>query len=220
MSARFQTLSERAAPPGDASAKGLTAKGRATRSRIVEAAARLMLDRGAASATIEEIQHEAGVSASQLYHYFTDKQALLYAVIDHESDVMLAYQARTLGHLDSWKSLEAWREAVVADTRKHHGAGGCPIGTLLSDVAETDPIARRKLARAFARWEQLLRDGLASMRERGELRPETDTDQLALALLASAQGGLLLSQARRDVTPLMVALDTSLAYVHTWSPPK
>ena len=47
------------------------------------------------------------------------------------------------------------------------------------------------------------------MQERGELAPEADPDA-ALAVLAAAQGGLLLAQTTRCVTPLTAALDLAL----------
>ena len=52
-----------------------TAKGLATRERIVEVAAALMYSGGVAGTSWEDVQNGAGVSASQLYHYFGDKQA-------------------------------------------------------------------------------------------------------------------------------------------------
>ena len=60
----------------------LTPKGRATRERIVAAAAELMSRRGVARTTIEDIQEAAAVSTSQMYHYFADKGDLVAAVID------------------------------------------------------------------------------------------------------------------------------------------
>src|SRR5262249_1279572 len=55
----------------------LTKKGQATRDRIVAAASQLMLEQGVARTTIEDIQAAAGVRASQLYHYFAGKDALV-----------------------------------------------------------------------------------------------------------------------------------------------
>lgn len=162
----------------------LTAKGLATRTRIVDAASELMLERGVARTTIEDIQEAAGVSASQLYHYFADKNALVLAVIDHQSDLVLGIHRQGLDRLDSFAALAAWRDMVIEVVRPTHCAGGCPLGSLASDLAETDPIARARLARSFQLWEDLLRDGLAAMRERGELRADTPTDDLALAMLA------------------------------------
>ena len=56
------------------------------------------------------------------------------------------------------------------------------------------------------------------MRGRGEPRQDADTDQLALALPAAIQGGLLLSQTRRDTKALEAAVDTSIAYLRTLAP--
>jgi hypothetical protein len=96
--------------------------------------------------------------------------------------------------------------------------GGCPIGSLASDLAETDPIARARLAHSFGLWEDLLRTGLAAMRDSGQLRPDTPTDELALALLAGLQGGLLLGQVRRDTRPVEAAIDTVIAHLRAnWS---
>ncbi len=67
----------------------LTRRGRATRQRIVAAAAELMFEHGVAETTLEDIRAAAGVSGSQVYHYFEDKQALVRAVIDYQVDAVL-----------------------------------------------------------------------------------------------------------------------------------
>jgi hypothetical protein len=55
------------------------------------------------------------------------------------------------------------------------------------------------------------------MRDRGELRADADPDRLALATLAALQGGLLLSQTRRDPAPLATGLDAAIAHIRTYS---
>ena len=69
-----------------------TAKGERTRARIVEAAARLIYDRGVASTTLDDVKAAAGVSGSQMYHYFPDKDDLLQAVISYQADVIAGNQ--------------------------------------------------------------------------------------------------------------------------------
>src|SRR3954471_15691749 len=98
----------------------LTAKGQATRARILEAAAALIFERGAASTSVEDVQRAAGVSASQLYHYFGDKQSLIRAVVDHQADAALAVQQPYLDQLDSLEALRAWRDSVVERHRANH----------------------------------------------------------------------------------------------------
>jgi AcrR family transcriptional regulator len=194
---------------------GLTRKGQATRDRIVQAASQLMLEQGVARTTIEDIQVAAGVSPSQLYHYFPGKNALVLAVIDYQTGQVMDVQHQGLDRLDDFDALESWRDLMVGILTKVQCAGGCPLGSLASDLSEADPVARVQLANAFAMWEELLRSGLEQMQKRGELSTAADPAELALALLAAVQGGLLLSQVRRSPQPLETAVNTMIAHLHT-----
>jgi len=188
----------------------LTRRGRATRQRIVAAAAELMFEHGVAETTLEDIRAAAGVSGSQVYHYFEDKQALVRAVIDYQADAVLDTQGAHLDHLDTMPGLRAWRDLLVDHQRRLECRGGCPIGALGAEVAETDAAARLAVARGLHRWEARIRDGLRAMHARGDLPAEVDPDDLALATLAALQGGLLLTQIQRQTKPLEVALDAML----------
>jgi len=199
--------------PTEASAPKLTRKGAQTRERIVAAAAQLIFERGVAGTSIEDVKEAAGVSSSQLYHYFADKQTLVHAVIAHQSDAVIAAQEPLLGKLDSVEALRAWRAQAVAIEKRLQCKGGCPIGTLAGELAEADPDARADIAAGFARWEAQIALGLAAMHERGELPAEVDPERLALALLAAHQGGLILTQVRRDPAPIEAALDAMIDHV-------
>lgn len=191
----------------------LTRKGQATRDRIVAAAAELMLTKGVAGTSTEDVEAAAGVHASQIYYYFNDKRSLVRAVIAHQTEAVLDAQQPLLSHLDSLDALRAWRDFAVGLQRRVQCEGGCPIGSLGAELAEQDPDARADVAAGFSRWELAIRDGLRAMHQRGELRPEADPDQLALATLAALQGGLLLTQLRRDTTPLEAAMDTMIDHI-------
>ena len=84
-----------------------------------------------------------------------------------------------------------------------------PIGSLAGQLAESDPDARAAIAAGLERWEAHLRDGLTRMRTRGKLRKDADPAALATATMASIQGGLLLTQVRRDPHQLRIALNAA-----------
>jgi TetR/AcrR family transcriptional repressor of nem operon len=190
-----------------------TPKGRATRERIVAAAAELMYRQGVAVTSIDEVKTAAEVSSSQLYHYFADRQALVGAVVVHQTERVLDVQEPLLAELDSIASLRAWRDAVIALALRFGTEGGCPIGSLAGELSDRDSAHRSALAAAFDRWESRIRAGLERMRDRGELRAGADPAALATATLAALQGGLLLSQVRRSTAPLQAALDQALAHI-------
>jgi hypothetical protein len=69
------------------------------------------------------------------------------------------------------------------------------------------------LAHGFELWESQLRQGLRAMRDRGALKPEADPAELATAVIAALQGGLLLAQTTRASRPLELALDMALGHI-------
>jgi hypothetical protein len=85
-------------------------------------------------------------------------------------------------------------------------------------LAEVDPLAREELEAYFERWQGYLVAGLTAMRDRGELRADANLGDLAVATMASLQGGLLLAQAARSIRPLRVALDAALQHLRGWAP--
>jgi TetR/AcrR family transcriptional regulator, transcriptional repressor for nem operon len=196
----------------------VTPKGRATRARIVEAAAGLISERGVAGTSLDDVGTAAGVGRSQLYHYFSDKSELIRAVIAHVADEVLDGQEPYLDQLDTWEAWESWRELII-DLQRRRDFGGCPLGSLASELSDVDGRARRLLVGSFDRWEAAFRDGLEAMRARGLLREDADTEALALTVLAAVQGGLLLCQTRRDTAPLEVALDSALANIRASAAP-
>ena len=191
----------------------LTAKGRATRERIVAAAADLMFEQGVAGTSLQDVQQAARVSGSQMYHYFGDKASLVHAVIAWQGETVLDHQWPWLSRLDSLQGIRAWRDYVVSTMRRRQCQGACHIGSLASELSDLDPAARSDLAAAFGRWITAIRDGLQALQDRGELRADADVPRLALALMAAVEGGLLLAKTQRDVTALEAALDTAIDHI-------
>jgi TetR/AcrR family transcriptional regulator, transcriptional repressor for nem operon len=195
----------------------ITRKGQATRDRIVAAAAVLMHEQGVAGTSTEDVQTAAGVSASQLYHYFADKRSLTRAVIEYWSEAILGFQENLLGRLDDLDALRSWADVIVDVQRANDFRGGCPLGSLASELAENDSAAREELAASYQRWQGAIRDGLTAMKDRGDLIPSTDVDQLATTLLTTLQGGLLLTKTLRDGQPLNTALHTVIDHIGSFT---
>ena len=128
-------------------------------------------------------------------------------------DGVLAAQSPHLGSLASWKAIRAWFDSLIRLQVERDAHGGCPVGSLVGQLAETDEKARLQLQASFERWERHIREGLRSMQARGRLDRKADPDELATATLAAIQGGLLLTQTRRDPGQLAIALDAAYAHL-------
>ena len=187
----------------------LTPKGERTRARIVEEAAALIHERGVAGTTLEDVKVAAEVSGSQMYHYFPDKNDLVQAVIDYQADAAVSNQRHA--DLGSVEGVQAWRNMVIRAAERVQAKGGCPLGSLGGQLAESDPEARALMAAGFERWTTEISEGLRSLQAAGQLPPALDPDDLATTLLATLQGGLLLAQVQRSTRPFETAVDTLLA---------
>ena len=77
--------------------------------------------------------------------------------------------------------LRAWRDMIVSLTEDAGCQGGCPLGSLGSELAELDHVARHDVAAGLRRWEAAIRACLHRMRDRGQLVPAADPGQLANA---------------------------------------
>jgi len=186
----------------------LTPKGERTRARIVEKAAALIHERGVAGTFLEDVKAAAEVSGSQLYHYFPDKNDLVQAVIDYQADAIVNRNRRALS---SANGVETWRNMVLTAAKRTQAKGGCALGSLAGQLAESDPEARALIAAGFDQWAAAIADGLRSLHADGKLPSDIDPDDLAVTLLATLEGALLLAQVHRDTRPIETAVNTLLA---------
>ena len=184
----------------------LTPKGAATRARIVEAAADLILARGVGGTSLDEIRAGTATSKSQLFHYFPGgKTELVAAIAAFQAERVYEAQRPYLDELDTWEAWEGWCDAVLA----HYCAQpswGCPIGSLVSELLSDEPELRAEVAAHLDRWRSYLEAGLYRMRAKGLLRPQVEPRGLSLSIFAALQGGLLLTQTMESREPLERAL--------------
>jgi TetR/AcrR family transcriptional repressor of nem operon len=195
----------------------LTARGAKTRAKIVSAAADLMYIQGVAATTLDDVIAASGASKSQLYHHFDGKEALVRAVVDHIGHLVIERERDALGHVSTIRGLRRWRDALVQNNALRHGAYGCALGSLASEVSDHDAVAREALARLFREWQELLEGVLQRLQDRGALPSDVSIGRLATGLMAALQGGYLLSQTARSITPMETSIDMALAHIESLS---
>lgn len=184
--------------------KGLTAKGAATRLRIVTAAAMLIRENGAAETSLDDIRAATATSKSQLFHYFPGGRTdLLTAVARHEAGHVLEAQRPFLDDLSTWQSWQDWRQAVLA----HYIDLGsrCPLGTLTSELGKTSPEARAVVSELYETWEAALTRGVKALTNESALARDR-----ARSILAAVQGGVVILQATGRTEYLDIAITTAI----------
>jgi AcrR family transcriptional regulator len=143
----------------------ITAKGRATRQRIIDGAAAHLHSAEPGEMTLDDVRAITGTSKGQLFHYFPGgKEELLLAVAQHEADRVLDDQQPHLGALTSWPAWHRWRDAVLA--RYQAQGSHCPLSALMSQLTTT-PGATEVVRALLAQWQQHIRVGIEAMQAAG-----------------------------------------------------
>jgi AcrR family transcriptional regulator len=165
------------------------------RSRLVDAAAKLVHAQGFRSTTLADIAQESGVPLGNVYYYFKTKEALGEALVERLGTAYEAARAAWQAKPDPRARVEALIQETI-DTGNVIARAGCPVGSLCSELhKEGGPLA----ARAATLFEEVLAWLEAQFRLMGRGAESRD---LAFHLVSSLQGASLLAHTFHDTREL------------------
>ena len=171
------------------------------RNAILDAAARVIRERGFSHTSVDELIQATGLSGkSHFYHYFPSKEALGMAVIDRQFERFTERGLVILREpmIEPIDRLTLFIDTLVAVQREREGGTGSPFGNLAGELADSHEGFRQRLDEVFARWTGEL---VALLREVGPaLREGVDTTRLARFIIASLEGGMLVTRVTRDIS--------------------
>jgi AcrR family transcriptional regulator len=169
-----------------------------TRSRLLDAAYGLFALQGFAATGLAQIARAAGVLPGSLYYFFPSKEDLLCATLElRKSRLWLELLEPIWAQTDDpiervFGLLRAYRSLLARSDFRH----GCPIGSLVVEVGESHPRSRALLVENFDVWLDAVEGCFVGARAR--LPRETDPRRLAVFVLTTMQGAVLLARAYRD----------------------
>jgi AcrR family transcriptional regulator len=177
-----------------------------TRDRLVKAARRLFWEQGYAGTGIAQILKAADAGSGSLYYFFPTKEDLLLAVLEWYQEnlwpvVIQPVFDRVSDPIERvFGILDGYRRGLLATNYR----GGCPIGNLALELADSHPAARRLLAANFTGWRKAVEQCLA---EAALKLPESlDREQLSLFVLTTMEGAVMLARAYQSIDPYDAAV--------------
>lgn len=170
------------------------------REDIIRATAALMETRGYENTSIGDILDACAIGKGQFYHYFSSKHALGLAVVEYfftsfERDLL---QGILRSDLPPARKLDEMLKWIVAHHRARQAKCGCAFGNLALEMSERDEDFRLKLDHVFSKWEEGLRLTLGELLAASGFGP-AETANLARAVVAMVEGGILLMKNKQDI---------------------
>ncbi len=196
----------------------LTAKGRATRDRIVEAAAQLIVTEGLSASNMENVRRAASVSGSQLAHYFADKGALIRAVVRRQVGVVLDFHRQPRLHgLRSFDDFERWIDLNMRYLRRIGYLGTPTYHALAAQLAKSDDATRETLGAGYRQWIDLVAQAIQGMKDDGVVVADADPRRLAMVIVSAHQGGGTLAFTYRAEWPHADAVRFAVNYLRMFA---
>ncbi len=192
----------------------VTRKGEATKARILEAAADLLV-RGN-DINLDDVMDLTRTSKGQLFYYFPGGKEDLRRAAAERHLARLA-QADTPAALATWQDWESWIEQILRLHKRQGQADACEVAALAGRALDTDRVTRDLVGRMYEQWAMALRDQLTAMQASGLLREDAPVSELASTMLAALQGGAVIDKATGSHQHLARSLHQTFVLLRTYA---
>jgi AcrR family transcriptional regulator len=175
------------APPGAGSGRGGRRAGR-RKTAVLEAAARVIADRGADATRFADVAAESGVPISSLQYYFGSREDLLVAAFRHASGTETdSLEASLAGRADPWDRLSFLVARALAGYQEDQGkAGRLWIESWHFGIRDEE--MRADTLRDYAEWRRLAADAIQLGIETGRFTTSLSPQRLAVLTIALIDG--------------------------------
>jgi TetR/AcrR family transcriptional repressor of nem operon len=168
-------------------------KGEQTRQKILEEAAPIFNRNGYEGSSLSALMKATGLKKGGIYRHFSSKEELAAEAFDYTWRE--AWRARILP-LDAQTTGVERLKQLISNFIEHKSPvpGGCPILNTAVDADDGNSVLRARVRKALRSWLALLRVIVRQAAKRGELQPEVDAKAVAILIVATLEGGLMMSR--------------------------
>lgn len=169
---------------------------RDNRERIIQTAAKLIIERGVASTSLADIARAADISKGTLFYYYPTKGDLIFDIterhMDHMSEKILRWVEEAASDVPPTKILKLVFETITAAQ-----ARGQIHVYLIQEALTNNPNLRKRFGQEYQRWREYIQKGLERL-----LPDEPDYQTLSWIILSVIDGFLLQSLLGTERLPL------------------
>ena len=188
-------------------------KAQQTQHHILEQSAALFNQQGYAGSSMADVMRVTGLQKGGIYNHFSSKDELALAAFDFAVQQM---QMRFLGvlkgkrhALDRLMAILSVYETLLENPPIE---GGCPLLNTAVESDETHPALRERTQLAMTNWLNLLQSIVQRGIDRGELQPTIDPEMVVTVLMATIEGGVMLTKLYGD----SVYMERSIAHLKAY----
>ncbi len=178
------------------------AKSPETKRRLLRNTGRLLRTRGFSATGVADILTTSGVPRGSLYHHFPDGKEQIAAGAIEQSGYSIVHALRemikTTGSLID--GIQRFCDYYIKELETSGYARGCPLATVALEISATENLVQQQTATAFEAIIAVVADQLCD-------EGFHDPRELAIVIVATVEGALVLAKATRSTEHLAVVRD-------------
>jgi AcrR family transcriptional regulator len=166
------------------------------RQRIVNAATKLIMLKGASQTSLSDIAREVGISKGTLYYYYPSKSELIFDITDRHMRQVTRDLLNWISHTREELPPQRILQVVYSSLLKVEKRGVLHL-YLIQEAVSYNPSLQQRFQEIYREWQQMLLEGLTEI-----LGPQEDNEILAELILASLDGVIIQSVLGRKKIPI------------------
>jgi AcrR family transcriptional regulator len=169
-----------------------TKKQASKRQQIIEAAARIIIQKGIEKTSLSDIAKEAGISKGSLYYYYASKDDLIFDIaqahINQISENLFSIIEESKGNA-SWEEMLKilFERIIAAETR------GRLHLYLIQQALNGNELLTERFRKNYKEWNDMIKEGFSKIRPSG-----TDLTVFSSLIIAALDGFLIQSLLKLD----------------------
>ena len=190
-----------------------------TRQAILEAAFEEMYEHGFQAASLSRILERVDVTKGALYHHFSSKKELGYAVVDEVVGKWVTEQWQFDAESpDPISSIRRTVEGALERACERTCHCGCPLNNLAQEMSPIDEGFRERINGVFRLWRTKFEVAFRAGQKAGTVRSDVEVEKLAAFVVASFEGIVGLGKNEQSLELVRSTLDVLLDYLETLRP--
>ncbi len=180
--------------------------------RLIDAGLNIIIEQGYNNTGIKQIVDSVNLPKGSFYNYFDSKEAFGAEVIRSYAQQIkvLIVTATNDENSDGLYLLQDLFKKLIKIFYDKEFRGGCLVGNLAAELADTNETIRAELSAVFADWEATTKELIERGQAQKTIRQDVSADQLATFLWTSFEGALLRMKVEKNAVPLEQWYDFTL----------
>jgi len=152
-----------------------------TREALIRCGMELLTEQGFINTGLDQILKKVNVPKGSFYHYFENKDAFGFVVLDSYSEYFIHKLEKHLVHSDlpALDRLLAFIQDATDGVERYNFKRGCLVGNLAQELGSSHDLFKEKLENAFFEWKLRIEQCLILAQIEGTVSDKADCKALA-----------------------------------------